>query len=164
MDHNAYRGLGMQPRPITLEFVAHAEITLGEISDVGPVPTGHRRVIPITGGHLGGPLLDATILPGGADWQIVSPDGTAIIDSRYSAATADGAQIYIATQGFRYGPPEVIARLAAGDDVARDDYSFRLSARIECGSPDLMWVNRTIFVATAARQRASVTYDLYSVN
>jgi hypothetical protein len=58
----------------------------------------------------------------------------------------------------------VISRLAAGEDVSRDEYSFRLSVRIECGSPDLTWVNRTIFVATAARQRASVTYDLYSIN
>ncbi len=44
----------MQPHPITLEFIARAEITLGEISDVGQVPTGHRRVIPTTGGHLAG--------------------------------------------------------------------------------------------------------------
>ena len=143
----------VQPHPIMLEFIARAEITLGEISDVGPVPTGHRRVIPITGGHLGGPRLDATILP-----------GSAIIDSRYSAVTADGAQLYIATEGFRYGPPQVISRLAAGEDVARDEYIFRLGVRIECGSPELAWVNRTIFVATAARQPASVSYDLYSIN
>ncbi len=163
-DHNAYRCVVMQPHPIELEFVAHAEITLGEISDVGQVPTGHRRVIPITGGHLAGPRLDATILPGGADWQIVSPDGTAVIDSRYSAVAGDGAQLFIATQGFRYGPPDVIAKLAAGEVVDRDDYTFRLTARIECGSPDLAWVNRTIFVATAARQPAAVTYDVYSVH
>ncbi len=94
----------------------------------------------------------------------MSPDGTAIIDTRYSAVTADGAQLYIATQGFRYGPPEVIARLAAGEAVSPDEYSFRLGVRIECGAPDLAWVNRTIFVATAARQRASVTYDLFSIN
>jgi hypothetical protein len=93
----------------------------------------------------------------------VTPDGVAIIDTRYSASTDDGAQLYIATQGFRYGSPEVISRLAAGDDVSPDDYSFRLSARIECGSPNLAWVNRTLFVATAARHPSSVSYDLYCI-
>ena len=164
MDHSVRHQHVMQPRPINLEFVAHAEITLGEISDVGLVPTGHRRIISITGGHLTGPRLNATVVPGGADWQIVTPDGVAIIDTRYSASTADGAQLYIATQGFRYGSPEVISRLAAGDDVSADDYSFRLSARIECGSPNLAWVNRTLFVATAARQLSSVSYDLYCIS
>jgi Protein of unknown function (DUF3237) len=153
----------MEPRPITLEFVAHAEIELGEIVDVGPVLTGRRRIIPITGGHFVGPLLDATIVSGGADWQIVATDGTAIIDTRYTAVTDGGTVIYVSTTGFRFGPPEVMARLARSEAVAPDDYSFRLTARLECGSSELAWVNRTLFVATAAREPEAVTYDLYAV-
>ena len=95
-----------------LEFVAHVNVELGEPLELGSVLTGQRRVIPITGGSISGPLLDAEILDGGADWQIVSADGTAVIDTRYSARTADGSLIYLATSGFRHGPAEVLARVA----------------------------------------------------
>jgi len=44
---------------------------------------GKRRIIPITGGHFEGPRLKGTILDNGADWQVVNPDGVAIIDTRY---------------------------------------------------------------------------------
>jgi 5-methylphenazine-1-carboxylate 1-monooxygenase len=156
-------GPAVGPRPIDLEFVAHAEILLGEIVDIGPVLSGHRRVIPITGGHFAGPLLDATILSGGADWQLVASDGTAVIDTRYTARTAGGALIYVSTSGFRCGPADVIARLAKGDVVPPEEYTFRLTVRLECGSPECSWMNHTVFVATAARQARSVTYDLYAL-
>jgi hypothetical protein len=148
---------------LALEFVAHAHIELDAPLELGRVLTGQRRVIGIAGGRFEGPLLNATILSGGADWQIVTDDGTAIIDTRYSARTADGDVLFIATQGFRFGPPEVLARLAAGEAVDPAEYSFRVTVRVECGAPVLDWVNRTIFVATAARQAAAVTYDLYRV-
>lgn len=151
------------PRPIELEFAAHAVIELGPIRTVGPVLTGQRRVIPIIGGRIDGPLLAATVIAGGADWQLVAADGTLIIDTRYEAITDDGHHVYLATNGFRHGPPEVLARLAAGEPVGPDEYTFRLTASIECGAPALDWVNRTVFVATAARQAASVVYDLYAV-
>ena len=60
-----------------LEFVAHVNVELGEPLELGSVLIGQRRVIPITGGSISGPLLNAEILDGGADWQIVSADGTA---------------------------------------------------------------------------------------
>ena len=114
-----------------LEFAAHVNVELGEPLELGSVLTGQRRIIPITGGSITGPLLNAEILDGGADWQMVSADGTAIIDTRYSARTADGSLVYLATRGFRHGPAEVLARVAAGEDVARDEYYFRLQVNLE---------------------------------
>ncbi len=151
------------PRAITLEFAARAEVHVGEIADLGDVLTGRRRIIPIVGGHFSGPLLNAAILPGGADWQIVATDGTAIIDTRYTAETSSGAAIYVTTNGFRHGPPDVVSRLARGELVPPDDYVFRLTARLECGAPELEWVNRTVFVATAERRASMVIYDLYAL-
>jgi hypothetical protein len=150
-------------RDVALEFVAQAEIDLAEPLEIGPVLVGRRRIIPIIGGRFEGPLLAATVLNGGADWQVVTADGTAVIDTRYTAQTADGHLLYIATQGFRHGPPQVIAQLAAGENVDPDAYSFRLTARIEASDPALDWVNHTIFVATAARYAMTVTYDLYAI-
>ena len=83
--------------------------------ELGAVPLGYRRVIPIVGGRISGPLMDAEIIEGGADWQIVAPDGTAVIDTRYSARTPSGHHLYLQTAGFRHGPAEVLARVASGE-------------------------------------------------
>ena len=151
------------PAP-ALELVCRVDAQLEEPLVVGSVPLGTRRVIPIAGGCVRGPCLQGVILPGGADWQLVDDDGTATIDTRYLMRTDDGALVLITTQGFRHGPPEVLARVAAGETVDPAEYYFRVAARLETGktSPHA-WVNRTVFVAIAARQQSSVSYDLYAV-
>ena len=155
---------GMTPdHTPTLEFAAKVRVELDTPMDVGLVPIGRRRIIPITGGAIDGPLLSAEILSGGADWQIVGNDGTAVIDTRYTARTADGSLIFLATQGFRHGPVEVLARIAAGQDVGRDEYYFRLTVGLESGAPELAWINRTVFVASAGRSAMSVVYDLFAL-
>lgn len=151
------------PAAPELEFVAQVSVELSEPQEFGDVPTGVRRIIPITGGSIQGPLLTAEILTGGADWQIVTPDGTAIIDTRYSAITSDGAHLFLSTQGFRHGSPEVLKRLAAGEDVPASEYYFRLTIRLESAAPKLAWINQTVFIASAERQASTVHYDLFAV-
>jgi uncharacterized protein DUF3237 len=151
------------PAP-SLELVCHVEAELAEPLVVGDVPTGTRRVIPIAGGVVQGPQLQGVILSGGADWQLVDAQGTAIIDTRYLMRTDDGGLIVISTQGFRHGAPEVLARIAAGEPVAPDEYYFRVAARLEtAASAPHAWVNHTVFVAIASRGLSSVGYDLYAV-
>ncbi len=147
----------------TLEFIAHADIDLAAPMEVGTVPTGVRRIIPIIGGNIEGPRISAEILNGGADWQVVAEDGSAAIDTRYSARTTDGHFLYLQTQGFRHAPRSVLARLGAGEDVDPSEYYFRLTVRLECGAPTHAWVNNTVFVASAQRRPAGVTYDLFAV-
>lgn len=148
---------------LELEFVAAAWVDLAAPLEIGPVLLGTRRVIGISGGRFDGPLLSAEILPGGADTQTVAPDGTAVVDTRYVARTGDGSLLTVATQGFRSGPPEVLRRLAAGEPVGPEEYSFRLTARLESAAPQLDWVNRTVFVAAASRGPSSVGYRLFAV-
>jgi Protein of unknown function (DUF3237) len=151
------------PASPPLEFVAHAVVDLGEPMELGEVPMGRRRVIPIVGGSITGPLGNAEILSGGADWQLVADDGTATIDTRYTARLFDGTLIYLATQGVRHGPSDVLERLASGADVAPHEYYFRLTVKLESGAAQLSWINRTVFVANAERRAASVIYDLFAV-
>jgi hypothetical protein len=47
----------------------------------------------------------------------------------------DGAVIEIRNYGLRHGPAEVIAKLAAGEDVVPDQYYMRTHARLETGDP-----------------------------
>ncbi|WP_374316144.1 DUF3237 domain-containing protein [Microbacterium sp.] len=137
-------------------------VHLGGVDDYGVTRAGHRRIIPILGGTITGEV-EATILPGGADWQLVRTDGALEIDGRYSARTADGSLLYLQVSGVRSGPPEVLAALLAGEDVAPDAYYFRTTLRVETSAPVLAPLEHAVFVASCLRDAASVRYTAYRV-
>ena len=74
--------------------------------DLGDVGKGRRRIVPISGGEFSGPVLRGTVLPGGADWQIMRSDGVAELEARYTLRTDDGALIDVRNVALRHGPPE----------------------------------------------------------
>jgi hypothetical protein len=123
------------PKP-SLDFMPRFEVNLdAPVLGLGQIESiGKRRTIPITGGKFAGPLLSGTILNNGADWQMVSPDGIAHLDTRYALRTKNGALIYIQTRGFRYGPAEVMAEVAKGNPVDPNKYYFRAYIQFETGS------------------------------
>ncbi len=61
-----------------LKFAFAIKAKVGPIQDLGQTARGHRRIIDILGGEVHGPRLTGEILPGGADWQIVRPDGIVV--------------------------------------------------------------------------------------
>jgi hypothetical protein len=146
-----------------LEWMSHFEIELGPIVSLGQTPWGVRRVIGVTGGRFDGPALKGAIMPGGADWQVVHEDGMISVDARYTLETHDGATIYATSRGIRHGSPEVLERLGRGERVDPAEYYFRASIVLEAGAPDYLWVNRRLFVCSAARWPSGVSYDLYGV-
>jgi Protein of unknown function (DUF3237) len=91
------------------------------------------------------------------------PDGTALGDIRYTLQTDRGDLLYVQSRGVRHGSPEVLARLAHGEDVDAGEYTFRTSSQIESGAPDLDWVNRGIFIGVGGRQAGGVIYETYLV-
>src|SRR6478752_10298225 len=111
-----------EPPVPQLDLITRFTVELaGELWQLGrTTDLGNRRIIPITGGHFRGPLLSGEILNNGADWQVVTADGTAIVDTRYLLKTHDDSLIYLRTYGFRHGPPEVLADLADGRIVEPD--------------------------------------------
>jgi hypothetical protein len=136
--------------------------TLGPLEDHGSTRAGHRRVVPIVGGGVTG-LFEARILPGGADWQLVRPDGTIEIDTRYSALTREGEYVHIRTTGVRSGPPDVLAALLRGEAVDPAEYYFRVAVYLETSAPRLAALERSIFVASAVRGADIVHYTAYRV-
>ncbi len=150
--------------PLGLDRIARAEVRLDPVVTLGPTPQGLRRIVPITGGRLDGDRLRGEILPGGADWQLVHDDGSITVDTRYTARTDDGAPVTLATHGVRHGERAVLDRLAAGERVDPREYYFRLGVRLEAGDDRYSWVNRTVFVAAAARLADAVVYDLYALS
>lgn len=155
--------MGLKPVTPRLELLAHLSITLAPPQNVGKVLTGERRIIPITGGRVEGARLRGEVLPGGADWQIVAADGTALLEARYTLRTEDGALIYVRNTGLRHGPPDVLAAIARGEEVDPAKYYFRAVPVFETGDAKYDWLNRVVAVCSGVRTKAAVLLDFYTV-
>jgi hypothetical protein len=161
----AHAGQKFEPPKPELEFMARVTVDLvAPIWDLGVTSDlGRRRIIPITGGKLEGPLLNGEILNNGADWQVVTADGLAIIDTRYLLRLDDGSLAYLQTGGYRHGPADVMAALAKGAEVDPSTYYFRAWLNFETNSSVYAWLNRTLAVGDAMRLAAAVIYDAYAI-
>jgi hypothetical protein len=148
----------------SLSRVYRLEATLGEPLEFGDIAQGRRRIVPLTGGTFNGPELNGTLLPGSsADWQTVLPDGTAFGDIRYTLQTDNGDLLYVQSRSVRHGSPDVLARLARGEDVDASEYTFRTSTQIETAAPELDWLNKGVFISVGGRQPGAVIYETYLV-
>ena len=148
--------------PPQLEFLMSIVAEVGELVTMGAAPLGERRVVDITGGTFAGPRLRGKVL-GGADWQVVRRDGAIELDARYALADERGGIVQVVSQGLRHGPPEVLARLARGEDVDPASYFFRTFMRFETGADELAFLNATLAVATAARKARRVELQCFRV-
>jgi len=149
--------------PPRLTFAMELRVKVGAPLEVGAVPRGRRRIVPIEGGTFDGPALRGTVLPGGADWQIVRADGLAELDTRYALKTDAGDIVYIQNAGIRHAPPEVSARLLAGQDVDPSLVYFRTVPAFETAAPHLQWLTRAIFVGTGERYPHDVIVRVWQV-
>jgi hypothetical protein len=130
-------------QPVEAGQVIH---TLGE---------GRRRIIPITGGRVQGMArgqsMTGEILPGGADFQLVTSPTAAQLDARYILRLTDGSHIYVTNQAVRTGSPQDIAALVRGESVPPERIYFRCAPRFEVERADLAWMTQTLFIGTGAR-------------
>lgn len=140
---------------LRFEFLFDLTAEVGEIVSMGAAPLGERRVVPITGGHFAGPELRGEVLTGN-DWQIARGDGVLELDARYVIKEERGGLVRVVSQGYRHGPPDVMARLARGEEVEPEDYFFRTTMRFETGAEHLAWLNKTIAIASAVRKARQV--------
>ena len=110
------------------------------------------------------PEVSGRLVPGAsADWQVILPDGTALGDIRYVLETDRGDLLYVRSRSIRHGSPEVLARLARGEDVDTTEYTFRTSTRIETAAPALDWLNKGVFISVGGRKPGAVIYETYLV-
>jgi hypothetical protein len=153
----------VQPATPTLEFLARVRADVEAPQLMGQTLVGERRVVPIAGGEIAGPQLRGQIRPGGADWQDVCADGTALLEARYTVLTDDGALVYVRNLGLRHGPPEVMERIQRGEAVDPAEYYFRSSPRFEAGDARYAWLNRILAIGSGARLANEVHLDIYAV-
>ena len=136
------------PAEFVFEVVAQVDAPLV----IGQTSHGLRRVIPILGGTVTGPRLSGTVLPGGADWQFVRPDGVLSLEARYTLRAADGALVSVTNRGMRHGPPEIIDRITRGESVPEGSYYFRTVAEFEAPLGPHEWLNKALFMGLAERR------------
>lgn len=104
------------------------------------------------------------ILHGGADWQVVHPDGWVTVEARYTVRTEDGQLVSIVSRGVRHGPPAVMQRLLAGESPDPAEYRFRTAISFETTEESQNgWLNHVVAVASAIRDPEAVRIDVYEV-
>jgi hypothetical protein len=145
------------------EFLMKLSVDVGDIASLGPAPLGERRVINIVGGTFEGPAIRGEVLSGGADWQIARKDGVLDLDAHYVLKERGGGLIEVISQGYRHGPPDILAALARGEQVDAANYFFRTVMRFQTGAPDLEWLNKTIAVSIAERKARTVLLSAYKL-
>lgn len=149
------------PPPPALVPMARVRCDVDALVSLGAGPYGERRFVPLGGGTVEGPELTGTIVEGGVDWQVGRADGVLDIAAHYVIRTTDGALVEVQSNGMRHGPPEVMARLAAGDAVRSDEYFFRTVMRFTTGHPAWLHLNKVIAIAVGQREARRVVLDVY---
>jgi hypothetical protein len=137
------------------------EVEVGNPSTIDAGPCG-RRVVPITGGRVSGEWT-GLVLPGGADWQNIWPDGRLDLEARYALDIDGHGLVEVLSQGVRHGPPEVLAALGRGEAVDPSLYYFRTSMRFRTAAPGLARLNAILAVAKGAREKNLVRLAVFEI-
>ena len=151
------------PAPPALIPMAQVLCDVGTLVTLGPGKYGERRYVPLGGGTVHGPELNGTLVEGGVDWQVNRSDGVLDIAAHYVIRTTDGALVEVQSDGMRHGPAEVMARLARGEVVGREEYFFRTLMRFQTGAPQWAHLNKVMALACGQREAKRVVLDVYRI-
>jgi hypothetical protein len=139
------------------------KLAVSGMQPIGETPAGNRRIGLVAGGTFEGPKLHGTVLPGGADWIIVRPDGVTTLDVRIVLQTDDGAAIGLTYKGLRHGPAAVMEKVNAGQPVDPSDYYFRIAITFETAAPKYAWLNKVFGIGTGSRPPEGPVYEIFEV-
>jgi Protein of unknown function (DUF3237) len=116
-----------------------ALVEVGARQDLGRSPAGERFIIPILGGQFAGQLdgrpLRGQVMPGGADRQLLRPDGIKELDALYEMQTDDGVVLTIHN------------RVLIDAPEGAERYAFS-QVRVTAPEGPHAWLNRRVFVGT----------------
>src|SRR5438046_333991 len=119
---------------LQIKYVFSLAIKVGAPIVAGDLGHGIRRIVPILGGEVRGDGIKGSIFPGGADFQIIRPNGLTELEAKYAFEMDDGAIVYIENLGIRSGPKELLDRIANGEIVDPAKIYFRSVPKFETGS------------------------------
>lgn len=153
--------MSVERKPATprLDFFTQARVTIDPPQEIGVTGEGTRRIINITGGNFSGEKLSGTVLRGGADWQLVRPDGVVALEARYTVQTNDGALIYVCNRGLIYKLSD------STSDNPAEQYYMRTTPIFETGDERYRWLNNIVAVCSGVpfAEGGGVILDFYAV-
>ena len=125
--------------PPTASLAWEAKVSIGPRQELGNGPLGERFIVPILGGHFKGQLLghslSGTVLPGGADRQLLRADQIKELDALYEMQHDDGTVFTIHNR----------VLIDAPSDGQRYAFSH---VRVVAPKGPHDWLNRRVFVGT----------------
>jgi hypothetical protein len=148
---------------LSTRYVFSLVIRIGAPVVAGDLGHGVRRIIPILGGELHGEGMKGTIFPFGADFQIIRPNGFTEVEAKYAFQMDDGAIVYIENVGIRFGPKELLDRIARGEVVDPALIYFRSVPKFETGAAKYRWLRENLFIGVGARHSDRVEIDVHKV-
>ncbi|OUS38568.1 hypothetical protein A9Q94_02135 [Rhodobacterales bacterium 56_14_T64] len=130
--------------PPSTQLIWTAIVDVADRQDLGPSPAGHRYIVPILGGRFyGGPDiegLNGMILAGGADRQLLRPDGIKELDALYEMKTDSGIVI-------------VVHNKVIVDDTRKPDRYAMSTIRATVPDGSFAWLNRRLLIGTLQSAR-----------
>ena len=138
-----------------LQLIYTAEVDIAERQELGASALGQRFIVPILGGSFRGLHgLQGVVLPGGADRQLLRPDGVKELDALYEMRTDDGVVITVRNR-------------ALIDDSRTPARYARSVLRLSAPEGAHGWLNRRVFVGSVDSmrpQRMAVLIRVYLVD
>jgi hypothetical protein len=144
-------------------YVFSLVIQIGAPIVAGDFGHGVRRIIPILGGEVRGEGINGTIFPCGADFQTIRPNGLTELEAKYAFEMDDGAIVYIENVGIRFGPKQLLDRIAKGESVDPALIYFRSVPQFETGAEKYRWLMENLFIGVGARHPDRVVIDVHQV-
>jgi hypothetical protein len=148
---------------LSTKYVFSLVIKVGAPIVAGDLGCGVRRIVPILGGEVRGDGMMGTIFPCGADFQTIRPSGLTELEAKYAFEMDDGAIVYIENVGIRFGPKQLLDRIAAGEIVDPALIYFRSVPKFETGAEKYRWLMENLFVGVGARHPDRVEIDVHQV-
>lgn len=138
------------------ELVYKAVVDIGQREDLGTSPLGQRYIIPILGGSFQGDHgLHGIVLPGGADRQLIRPDGVKLLDAMYEMRIHDGTVLSVRN------------RVLIDDIPPAPRYARSVVEITAPANSDYAWLSRRILVGTLQPlmpQKQAVVITVYALH
>ncbi len=144
-------------------FLFTIRVGVSQLHDVGKTPFGVRHIDVLGAGSFEGPRLTGKVLPGGMDQKIFRADGAMNPNVRLVLKADDNALIYMHYTGVRYGAPEVMRRIAEGEEVDPSQYYLRSTPYFETAAERYDWLNRIVAVGVGRRMPDHAAYDVFEI-
>ena len=144
-------------------YIGELKIEVTGTYMLGGTPLGQRRLDRLDKGHFKGPKIQAEIMAGGMDLLLGGSDGAVRPDVRLVLKLDDGETLLIVYRGVRHGTPEVMERIARGEQVPPNEYYLRTGLVFETASRKYDWMNRIVGVGVGRLAPGAAIYDVFEI-